>query len=69
MKLDVIPTDEKILGFSNRWYKPAIVAAAIVELDRLELRVVTTPFFIGTKLEAFRGKERKTSTPAATSKT
>src|SRR5277367_5372031 len=23
MKLDVMPTDETILGFSNRWYKPA----------------------------------------------
>jgi len=27
MKLDVMPTDETILGFSNRWYKPAIDAA------------------------------------------
>ena len=56
MKLDVMPTDETILGFSNRWYKPAIEAAAIVELDGFELRVVTTPHFIGTKLEAFRGR-------------
>jgi predicted nucleotidyltransferase len=54
MKLDVMPTDETILGFSNRWYKPAIEAAAIVALDGFELRVVTTPYFIGTKLEAFR---------------
>ena len=56
MKLDVMPTDETILGFSNRWYKPAIEAAAIVALDGFELRVVTTPYFIGTKLEAFRGR-------------
>jgi len=56
MKLDVMPTDETILGFSNRWYKPAIEAAALVELDGFELRVVTTPYFIGTKLEAFRGR-------------
>ena len=56
MKLDVMPTDEKILGLSNRWYKPAIDAAAIVELDGLELRVVSPPYFIGTKLEAFRGR-------------
>jgi hypothetical protein len=48
--------DETILGFSNRWYKPAIDAAAIVALDGFELRVVTTPYFIGTKLEAFRGR-------------
>jgi hypothetical protein len=56
MKLDVMPTDETILGFSNRWYKPAIESAAIVTLDGFELRVVTTPYFIGTKLEAFRGR-------------
>ena len=56
MKLDVMPTDETILGFSNRWYKPAIEAAAVVELDELELRVVTTPYFVATKLEAFRGR-------------
>ncbi len=56
MKLDVMPTDETILGFSNRWYKLAIEAAAIVALDGFELRVVTAPYFIGTKLEAFRGR-------------
>jgi hypothetical protein len=31
MKLDVMPTDERILRFSYRGYKPAIEAAAIVE--------------------------------------
>jgi hypothetical protein len=58
MKLDVMPTDDTILGFSNRRYKPAIEAAALVELDGFQLRVVTTPYFIGTKLEAFRGRGR-----------
>jgi hypothetical protein len=58
MKLDVMPTDETILGFSNRWYKPAIEAAALVELEGFKLRVVTTPYFIGTKLEAFGGRGR-----------
>src|SRR5277367_1092221 len=58
MNLDVMPTDETILGFSNRWYKPAIEAAALIELDGFQLRVVTTPYFIGTKLEAFRGRGR-----------
>jgi len=27
MKLDVMPTDAKLLGFSNRWYKSALNAA------------------------------------------
>ncbi len=42
----------------SRTYKPAIEAAALVELDGFQLRVVTTPYFIGTKLEAFRGRGR-----------
>jgi hypothetical protein len=56
MKLDVMPTDEKILGFSNRWYKPAIETADLVPLGGFELRVVTAPYFLATKLEAFRGR-------------
>src|SRR5713226_2110733 len=56
MKLDAMPTDERILGFSNRWYKPAMETANLISLDGLELKVVTTPYFIATKLEAFRGR-------------
>jgi hypothetical protein len=37
MKLDVMPTDETILGFSNRWYKPAIESAAIVGARRVRI--------------------------------
>jgi len=56
MKLDFMPTDERILGFSNRWYKSAIKAAGVITLDGYELRTVTSPYFIATKLEAFRGR-------------
>jgi hypothetical protein len=56
MKLDVMPTDERILGFSNRWHKPAIKAANLIILEEFGLRVVSPPYFIGTKLEAFRGR-------------
>jgi len=31
-KLDVMPLDSKILGFSNRWYKPAMRFAEFREL-------------------------------------
>ena len=57
--LDVMPTDERILGFSNRWYKPAMKYSQRVELEKdLTIRVVTAPFFLGTKLEAFKGRGR-----------
>ncbi|MFT4059622.1 MAG: hypothetical protein QM652_08750 [Legionella sp.] len=53
--LDVMPTDEKILGFGNRWYKEAIAASTIYPLtDTIEIRVVTAPYFLATKFEAFR---------------
>jgi hypothetical protein len=56
MKLDVMPTNKRILGFSNRWYKPAIEAASVITLDGHKLRIVTGPYFIATKVEAFRGR-------------
>lgn len=55
--LDVMPIDEKILGFSNRWYKAAMDTALIHELEPgLRVRVVTAVFFIATKLDAFGGR-------------
>jgi predicted nucleotidyltransferase len=54
--LDVMPLDQKILGFSNRWYRAAMESSVTVRLwDDLEIRIVTSPFFIATKLEAFQG--------------
>jgi len=55
--LDVMPLDEKVLGFSNRWYRAAMKAAVTRSLaDDLEIRVVTAPCYIATKLAAFRGR-------------
>ncbi|MGA2183476.1 MAG: hypothetical protein ABSH47_10635 [Bryobacteraceae bacterium] len=52
-----MPLDEKILGFSNRWYRAAMESSVAVRLSAdLEIRAVTAPFFIATKLEAFRGR-------------
>ena len=57
MILDVMPTEEKLLGFSNRWYGDALSSARERHLrDDLRIRVVTAPYFVGTKLEAFRGR-------------
>jgi predicted nucleotidyltransferase len=59
MKLDVMPTDETILGFSNRWYVPALQTAVAISLrEHLSIRLVTPAYFVATKLDAFldRGK-------------
>ena len=51
--LDVMPLDEKILGFSNRWCRAAMETAVKRRLsDELEIRLVTAPFFVATKLKA-----------------
>lgn len=56
-KLDVMPLDETILGFSNRWYEGALQSAQEYELGTgLQIRVVTAPYFCATKIEAFRGR-------------
>jgi hypothetical protein len=57
--VDVMPTDENILGFSNRWYLPAIKNAVTIKLEpNLEIQIVTAPYFLGTKLDAFFGRGR-----------
>lgn len=57
VKLDVMPTDEKILGFSNRWYEDAIHHASTITLPSgTKIRVVNPVYFIATKFEAFAGR-------------
>lgn len=57
IKLDVMPIDEKILGFSNHWYKEAIGHANEVTLpDGISIRVVSPAYFMATKFEAFAGR-------------
>ncbi len=56
--LDLMPTDPSILGFSNRWYLPALRSAQQVRVGNRRPRVITAPYFLATKLEAFRGRGR-----------
>jgi hypothetical protein len=57
IKVDVMPTQEDILGFSNHWYLPAIENANYVQLEKeLTIKLVTPPYFLATKIEAFKGR-------------
>jgi predicted nucleotidyltransferase len=56
--LDFMPTDPAILGFSNRWYLPALQNATRVPFGNFEIRLITAPYFLATKLEAFHGRSR-----------
>jgi predicted nucleotidyltransferase len=55
--LDVMPVDDAILGFGGAWHKKAMMHAAIVEIDESRhIRMVSPPYFLITKLEAFKGR-------------
>ena len=56
MIVDVMPTDASVLGFSNRWYPAAIETAQVHLIAGHDVRIVTPPLFIATKLEAFHGR-------------
>lgn len=55
--LDVMPTDTQILGFGNKWYAPAMENSESIRLPNgKEIRMVSAPYFLITKLEAFDGR-------------
>ena len=57
LKLDLMPSEPGVLGFHNRWYPHAMETAERVQLPTArEIRLISPPVFIATKLEAFRGR-------------
>lgn len=55
--LDVMPIEKSILGFGNSWYKLSFDKAKEVMLrDEIAVRVVTAPYYLATKMEAFLGR-------------
>src|SRR5205823_4056905 len=58
-KVDIMPTDETILGFSNRWYEDAIHTSTSLSLPNgRTIRLISPPLFLCTKLEAFFDRGR-----------
>lgn len=55
--VDVMPTDEKVLGFSNRWYREGITHAISHHLsDRTVINILPVTWFIACKIEALLGR-------------
>jgi len=54
--LDVMPDDEKVLGFSNEWYEHAIETAVVHRLPSGKQIHAATPPSIATKLVAWHGR-------------
>jgi hypothetical protein len=57
LTLDVLTLNKEVLGFTNIWYESALKFASVLTLPGGQsIRVITAPFFLGTKMEAFRGR-------------
>jgi predicted nucleotidyltransferase len=57
MQLDLVPLDEKVLGFANPWYRVGFDAALVADVAQgLKLRHLSAPHFLATKFEAFKDR-------------
>lgn len=58
MKVDFMPIEEEVLGYSNKWFKEGIESAINVEIENTEVRIFTLEHFLAAKFQAFfeRGK-------------
>lgn len=55
--VDLMPADKKVRGYlTNRWYAAALRTAQVHTLEGLEVKVISAPCFLATKLEAFDGR-------------
>lgn len=64
-KVDFMPTDSQILGFSNRWYKSGMAHKVVYEISAdVFIHILPAIYFIATKFEAVRtrgGADLRTS--------
>ncbi len=54
--VDIIPIEERILGFTNRWYKRGFDKTMIIEIgdrEKNKIKILSPPYFLASKLEAF----------------
>ncbi|WP_417767841.1 hypothetical protein [Stappia sp.] len=59
LKVDFMPDDKEILGFTNRWYARGIETAVTRSLPSgRDIRLLTPALFVATKLEAYLGRGR-----------
>jgi hypothetical protein len=57
LTLDVLALRKEVLGFTNIWYEPALKHSNVINLPSgRSIRIISAPFFLGTKMEAFRGR-------------
>lgn len=63
INIDIMPSEDGIIGKANTWYKVGFDNLQSVKLDNIEISILTAPCFLATKFEAFndRGNDYRTS--------
>ena len=52
--VDLLPSEQAILGMKSRWFQAAVETASDIPLEgTLVAKVIAAPYFIATKIEAF----------------
>ncbi len=60
LTVDMMPTQDKILGFSNKWYAPGFATSTTHKLPSgADVKIFTLPYFVASKFEALKGRGLK----------
>lgn len=55
--VDIMPTNDPSIGFTNIWYPEGFEKAIDYEIDEIStIKILSAPYFIATKLEAHKGR-------------
>lgn len=60
--IDVMPTDERAIGFGSRWYGDAVLHRIRAAID-IDVHVISPIYFLATKLDAWPAAERSGGDP------
>ena len=59
LTVDVLPIHEDVLGWNSRWFEEALAHADVLKLGDKCVKVVSVPYFVALKLEAFEDRGKK----------
>ena len=54
--VDVLPMRGDVLGWDSKWFEEALGATVPIVRDSRSLNVISAPYFVALKLEAFEGR-------------
>ncbi len=55
--VDVMPTNDSSIGFTSQWYEKGFMNSILYKIDDKHIiRILSAPYFLVTKLEAFNGR-------------